>query len=49
LALANGAGQTVLQPEYDFTRIPEVIEAAKDVYQQAGISNPRTVSIFGNS
>jgi acetyl-CoA C-acetyltransferase len=41
LALSNGAGQTVLQPEYDFIRIPEVIHAAKDAYEQAGITNPR--------
>ena len=41
LALTNGAGQAVLQPEYDFVHIPETVTAGKAAYQQAGIKNPR--------
>ena len=41
LALANGAGQSVLQPSYDFVHIPESVAAAKMAYAEAGIKNPR--------
>ncbi len=41
LALTNGAGQAVLQPEYDFIHIPETVTAGKAAYQEAGIKNPR--------
>ncbi len=41
LALTNGAGQAVLQPEYDFVHIPETVTAGKAAYQDAGIKNPR--------
>jgi len=41
LALTNGAGQAVLQPEYDFVHIPESVAAARSAYEQAGIGNPR--------
>ena len=41
LALTNGAGQAVLQPEYNFISIPETVTAAEHAYQEAGITNPR--------
>jgi acetyl-CoA C-acetyltransferase len=41
LALTNGAGQAVLQPEYDFIHIPETVTAGKAAYQEAGITEPR--------
>jgi len=41
LGLANGAGQSVLQPDYDFIHIPEAVAAAKSAYAQAGIKDPR--------
>lgn len=37
----SGAGQAVLQDDYDFLHIQENIEAAKRAYLQAGIKNPR--------
>lgn len=42
LALANGAGQAVLQPEYDFIHIPETVAAGQAAYKEAGIKNPRS-------
>jgi len=41
LALTNGAGQAVLQPEYDFISIPETVTAAEHAYKEAGITDPR--------
>ncbi len=41
LALTNGAGQAVLQPEYDFLHFPEAVAAAAQAYKEAGITNPR--------
>ncbi len=41
LALTNGAGQAVLQQEYDFVHIPETVAAGKAAYQEAVIKNPR--------
>ena len=41
LALTNGAGQAVMQPEYDFISIPETVTAAEHAYKEAGITNPR--------
>jgi acetyl-CoA C-acetyltransferase len=37
----SGAGQAILQDDYDFLHIQENIEAAKMAYLQAGIKNPR--------
>jgi len=41
LALVNGGGQGKLQSDYDFSYIPETIEAGKLAYKEAGIKNPR--------
>jgi acetyl-CoA C-acetyltransferase len=41
LALTNGAGQAVMQPEYNFISIPETATAAEHAYKEAGITNPR--------
>jgi len=41
LGLACGAGQSVLQPEYDFVHFPEAMAAAQAAYRQAGIQDPR--------
>ena len=41
LALTNGAGQAMLQPEYNFTSIPETVTAAERAYKEAGIADPR--------
>ena len=37
----SGAGQAILQDDYDFLHIQENIEAARLAYSQAGIKNPR--------
>jgi acetyl-CoA C-acetyltransferase len=37
----SGAGQAILQDDYDFLHVQENIEAAKMAYLQAGIKNPR--------
>lgn len=37
----SGAGQAILQDDYDFLHIQENIEAAKRAYTQAGIKDPR--------
>jgi acetyl-CoA C-acetyltransferase len=41
LALTNGAGQAVMQPEYNFISIPETATAAEHAYKEAGITDPR--------
>ena len=41
LALVNGGGQGKLQSDYDFSYIPETVEAGKLAYKEAGITNPR--------
>jgi acetyl-CoA C-acetyltransferase len=41
LSLAAGAGQGLLDPDYDYTTFPEVVACARDAYQQAGIHDPR--------
>lgn len=41
LALTNGAGQAVMQPEYNFISIPETVTAAEHAYKEAGITDPR--------
>jgi len=38
---SSGAGQAILQDDYDFLHIQENIEAANRAYGQAGIKNPR--------
>jgi acetyl-CoA C-acetyltransferase len=41
IALANGAGQYMLQSGFDFTYFPENVVAAKMAYAEAGIKDPR--------
>jgi acetyl-CoA C-acetyltransferase len=41
LALTNGAGQAVLQSDYDFIHIPETVTAGEHAYKEAGITTPR--------
>lgn len=41
LALTNGAGQAVMQPDYNFLSIPETATAAEHAYKEAGITDPR--------
>jgi acetyl-CoA C-acetyltransferase len=41
LALTNGAGQAVLQSDYDFIHIPETVTAGEHAYKEAGITDPR--------
>ena len=41
LSVVAGDGSGLVDPEYDFTTFPEVVAAADDAYQQAGVSHPR--------
>jgi len=41
LGVAVGAGQSYMQPEFDFVHIPETEAAGKLAYSQAGVTNPR--------
>jgi acetyl-CoA C-acetyltransferase len=41
LALVAGNGKPLLDPEYDYTTFPEIVECAKQAYAQAGITDPR--------
>ncbi|HTX63943.1 MAG TPA: acetyl-CoA acetyltransferase [Acidimicrobiales bacterium] len=42
LGLATGAGTGPIDPSYDYTTFPEVVRSARDAYEQAGISDPRS-------
>jgi acetyl-CoA C-acetyltransferase len=41
LSLAAGSGAGLIDPDYDYTHFPECETAARDAYQQAGITDPR--------
>jgi acetyl-CoA C-acetyltransferase len=41
LSFASGPAEGAYSQDYDFTTFQEVVESAKDAYEQAGISNPR--------
>ncbi|MEZ5239127.1 MAG: acetyl-CoA acetyltransferase [Microthrixaceae bacterium] len=41
LSFVAGNGSGLLDPDYDYTHFPECEWAAKDAYQQAGITDPR--------
>ena len=41
LSLVAGNGGGLIDPDYDFTTLPECAAAATDAYAQAGISDPR--------
>ncbi|MHB8511793.1 MAG: acetyl-CoA acetyltransferase [Actinomycetota bacterium] len=42
LAFVAGLGAGSIDPTYDYTSFPEVVAAARDAYQQAGITDPRS-------
>ena len=42
LSFVAGDGSTLLDPAYDYTTFPEIVTCARDAYEQAGITNPRT-------
>jgi acetyl-CoA C-acetyltransferase len=41
MSVVAGDGSGVIDPGYDFVTFPEVVEAARDAYLQAGITDPR--------
>ena len=41
LSFVSGTGGGLVDPDYDFTTLPECAMAAADAYQQAGVSDPR--------
>ncbi|HVX21142.1 MAG TPA: acetyl-CoA acetyltransferase [Acidimicrobiales bacterium] len=41
LSFAAGSGSGLIDPDYDYTHFPECEAAARDAYQQAGITDPR--------
>ncbi len=42
LSFAAGSGSGLIDPNYDYTHFPECEKAAKDAYNQAGITDPRS-------
>jgi len=42
LSLVAGNGSGLVDPEFDFTTLPECAAAAAEAYAQAGITDPRT-------
>ena len=41
LSFAAGSGSGLIDPDFDYTHFPECEAAAKDAYQQSGITDPR--------
>jgi len=41
LSFAAGNGSGLIDPDYDYTHFPECEAAARDAYQQAGVTDPR--------
>jgi acetyl-CoA C-acetyltransferase len=41
MSVIAGDGSGLVDPEYDFTTFPEVVDAAADAYRQAGVTDPR--------
>lgn len=41
MSFVSGAGESILDDEYDFLHIPENIAGARKAYAQAGVTNPR--------
>ncbi len=41
LSFVAGTGSGVIDPDYDFTTLPECRLAAEDAYRQAGVTDPR--------
>jgi acetyl-CoA C-acetyltransferase len=46
LSFVAGPGAGAVDPDYDFTTFPEVVRSARDAYQQAGITDPRSQVSF---
>ena len=42
LSVVTGTGAGSLDPDYDYTTLPECAQAAADVYAQAGVTDPRS-------
>ena len=42
MSVVAGDGSGLVDPNYDFTTFPEVVMAAEDAYQQAGVDDPRS-------
>jgi acetyl-CoA C-acetyltransferase len=42
MSVVAGDGSGLVDPTYDFTTFPEVVLAAEDAYQQAGVDDPRS-------
>ena len=42
MSVVAGDGSGLVDPNYDFTTFPEVVLAAEDAYQQAGVDDPRS-------
>ena len=49
LSFVAGPATGVVDTGYDYTSFPEVVAAATDAYQQAGITNPRASSRWPRS
>jgi acetyl-CoA C-acetyltransferase len=47
LSLIAGPAKGSIDPHYDYTTFPEVVAAAHDAYEQAGISDPRAELAMG--
>ena len=41
LSFVAGSGAGLIDPDYDYTHFPECETAARDAYQQAGVTDPR--------
>ena len=41
MSVIAGDGSGLVDPDYDFTTFPEVVDAATDAYRQAGVTDPR--------
>ncbi|MCB1249625.1 MAG: acetyl-CoA acetyltransferase [Acidimicrobiales bacterium] len=41
LSFVAGSGSGLIDPDYDYTTFPEIVQCAADAYAQAGVSDPR--------
>jgi len=42
LSLVAGPARGAADPDYDYTTFPEVVRSARDAYEQAGVTDPRS-------
>ena len=42
LSFVAGNGSGLTDPDYDYTTFPEIVDCARDAYQQAGVTDPRS-------